>query len=82
MAELTVSEVRETFYRQEKAKQYINKSKHFLLQQIFIFHNLKLGLKPFDKFALLPQLSFCYCPLIPILLTFFSHFVLKSSTAT
>lgn len=81
MIELIVSQVRNTFYRQEKAKQYINKSKHFLLQQIFIFRNLKWGLKSFDKSTLLPQSFFFSCPLIPLLLIIFSLFILKSGTA-
>lgn len=81
MIELIVSQVRNTFYRQEKAKQYINKSKHLLLQQIFIFHNLKWGLKSFDKSTLLPQSFFFSCPLIPLLLIIFSLFILKSGTA-
>lgn len=80
MIEFIVSQVRNTFYRQEKAKQYINKSKHFLLQQIFIFYNLKWGLKSFDRSTLLPQSFFWSCPLIPLLLIIFSLFILKSGT--
>lgn len=79
MAELSVSETR-TFWKQKKAKQCINRSKHFL--QIFIFCDLKLELKPFGKFTLLCQLLFCFCPLIPLPITFFSPFILRSSTPT